>query len=65
MLAIIALKGILMSVSKKTGVELIVSEGLTEEYVSFEFDRLFLAAGIKRILRPYNHVAINDDPGYI
>ena len=59
----VALKELLMSVSKETGVEFIVSEGLAEEYVSFEFDKLPLAVGIKRILRPYNHAAINDKAG--
>lgn len=59
----VTLKDLLMSVSKKTGVEFIVSEGLAEEYVSLEFDRLPLAAGIKKIVRLYNHAAINDEAG--
>ena len=59
----VALKDLLMSVSKKTGVEFIVSEGLAEECVSLEFDRLPLAAGIEKIVRLYNHAAINDEAG--
>jgi hypothetical protein len=59
----IALKDLLMSVSKKTGVEFIVSEGLAEEYVFLDFEGLPLVIGIEKIVHPYNHAAINDETG--
>jgi hypothetical protein len=59
----IALKDLLMSVSEKTGVEFIMSEGLAEEYVSLDFEGLPLVIGIEKIVHSYNHAAINDETG--
>ena len=59
----VALRDLLMSVSKKTGVQFIINEGLAEEYVSLDFEGLPLAIGVEKIVHPYNHAVINDEVG--
>jgi hypothetical protein len=59
----ITMRDLLMSVSEKTGVEFIMSEGLAEEYVSLDFEGLPLVIGIEKIVHSYNHAAINDETG--